>query len=988
MKMNIANEKVITDPDWCPMSEIVEADLKEGLPLTKTLLMAHLNDAINRILSSFLQNMTDDYFHAIDESDQIAHLSALATTELAGIDQNLMLTSLEDHCFTFINGHNYSGLLSDLIKQLPKDKPLQSAKVFTSNKGDVVIDIFDFTRQRRFDTVNPKNRERLDQVIASVKEYEPDIELDSLIDLLHACAEDYVMLTSDRRICRHFTMVQTLWGNDDVKLETLFHSRDNYLDVTIGFGNGDTRQVFERVCAYLGRHNIDIHRAHFETFQRNELERVSLIGLLVSRPDGTAIDTDHWEWQKHLKYIRRIPVLCDDTIALHISDPDWKLDHAELLHALARLIHQRLCKLDLYRFSLEHIIAVMLKHRTMSCTIFDYILDKFSPDQTRFTDKRILISEEDLLTLPENDTTIMQSLEAAAHSILKTNIHFPSRYALAFRINPDFLKLGDRDVLPHGVFFIHGKSFNGFHIRFRDIARGGMRIVLPRQMDDYIHETSRFYDENYGLAYAQQLKNKDIPEGGSKGVLLVKPGHDYEQCGRAYADSLLDLISPDEKTNPLRIDYLGVDELLYLGPDENVSPTLINWIIQRAHVRNYPMPNTFMSSKPKAGINHKVYGVTSEGVTVFLDAALRQNGIDPTHDTFTIKITGGPDGDVAGNEILILHREYGDRAQILGIADGSGVAEDPQGLDHEELIQLVKNNLPISEYNPEKLGSEGQLNTVDTPEGAHVRDTMHFRVIADAFIPAGGRPQTINSLNWNNFLQKDGTPSSQIIVEGANLFLTTKARKKLSEAGVLIIKDSSANKCGVICSSLEIIAGMLTTESQFATIKSDYVAQTLVRLRGLAAMEARALFQAHRHHPHLTLPELSSDMSVQINRLHDAISNRFIDMYNKDSEQLLREYVPDVLLELIGGNAIDQIPQSYSRQIIASVLASRIVYNEGIDYCRHMNEEDMARLALDYLHREHDVSELINAIEASDLDQKERIAELLKAGGSGAALKV
>ena len=970
------------------MSDTIELNLAEGSSLTKTLLMAHLNDAINRIFPLFLENMPDDYFKAVNESDQIAHLSALVTSELAGIEQNLMLSSLEDHCFTFINGHNYSGLLSDLIKQLPKDKPLQSAKVFTSNKGDVVIDIFDFTQQTRFDTVNPENRQRFDQIIESVEQYEPDISQESLIELLHACTEDYVLMTSDRRICHHFKMVQTLWGNDDIKLESFSHDKDNYTDLTIGFGNGDTRQVFERVCAYLGCHNIDIHRAHFETFQRDETERVSLIGLLLSKPDGSAIDTNDREWQQHLNNITRIPVLCDDTIDLHISDPDWNLDHAELLHALARLVHQRLCKIDLYRYSLEYIIEVMRKHRSMSCSIFDYLLNNFSPDQLMLTDNQILLSEEDLLTLPENDTAIMQTLGAAAHSILKTNVHFNSRYALAFRIDSEFLKVGDREILPYGVFFIHGKDFTGFHVRFRDIARGGMRIVLPRQMDDYIHETSRLYDENYGLAYAQQLKNKDIPEGGAKGVLLVKPESDYEQCGRAYADSLLDLITPDQKSNSVRVDYLGVDELLYLGPDENVSPALINWIIQRAHVRDYPMPNTFMSSKPEAGINHKVYGVTSEGVTVFLDAALRQNGIDPTHDTFTVKITGGPDGDVAGNEILILHREYGDHARIVGIADGSGVAEDPQGLDHEELIRLVKNNAPIAEYNPKKLGSEGQLNTVYTPEGAQARDTMHFRVIADAFIPAGGRPQAINTLNWNNFLQKDGTPSSQIIVEGANLFLTTEARKKLSEAGVLIIKDSSANKCGVICSSLEIIAGMLTTESQFATIKSAYVKQTLARLRDLAAMEARALFQAHRHHPHLTLPELSSDMSIQINRLHDAISNLFIDTDDKDSERLLREYVPDVLLELIGDNAIDQIPPTYSKQIIASVLASRIVYNEGIDYCRHMSDEDMARLALDYLRQEQDVSELINVIEASDLDQKERIITLLKVAGSGASLKI
>lgn len=34
-------------------------------------------------------------------------------------------------------------------------------------------------------------------------------------------------------------------------------------------------------------------------------------------------------------------------------------------------------------------------------------------------------------------------------------------------------------------------------------------------------EAGRQFDECYGLAYAQQLKNKDIPEGGSKAVVLV-----------------------------------------------------------------------------------------------------------------------------------------------------------------------------------------------------------------------------------------------------------------------------------------------------------------------------------------------------------------------------------------------------------------------------------------------------------------------------------
>lgn len=69
-----------------------------------------------------------------------------------------------------------------------------------------------------------------------------------------------------------------------------------------------------------------------------------------------------------------------------------------------------------------------------------------------------------------------------------------------------------------------------------------------------------------------------------------------------------------------------------------------------------------MSSKPDAGINHKVYGVTSEGVQVFLDQLLRFAGRAPGERPFTVKITGGPDGDVAGNAIKVRRTSRSERA--------------------------------------------------------------------------------------------------------------------------------------------------------------------------------------------------------------------------------------------------------------------------------------------------------------------------------------
>ena len=52
-----------------------------------------------------------------------------------------------------------------------------------------------------------------------------------------------------------------------------------------------------------------------------------------------------------------------------------------------------------------------------------------------------------------------------------------------------------------------------------------------------------------------------------------------------------------------------------------------------------------------------------------------------------------------------------------------------------------------------------------------------------------------------------------------------------SEGGVDIVKDSSANKCGVICSSFEILAGMIWSEPEFLERKPRFVEEVIAKLR-------------------------------------------------------------------------------------------------------------------------------------------------------------
>jgi len=421
-----------------------------------------------------------------------------------------------------------------------------------------------------------------------------------------------------------------------------------------------------------------------------------------------------------------------------------------------------------------------------------------------------------------------------------------------------------------------------------------------------------------------------------------------------------------------------------LGPDENITPTDLDWIVSRAAVRGYAMPSAFMSSKPRAGINHKEYGVTSEGVAVFLGEALRAIGIQPTQEPWTIKLTGGPDGDVAGNMLKILDRDYGSNVRVVGLADGTGSVEDPEGLPMIELLRLFRESLPLAELNTSLLGPTGKLTLANTPAGIAARNTMHNRVVADAFVPAGGRPATMNGSNWRDFLLPDGTPSARVIVEGANLFLTPDARHNLFEATSLpIVKDSSANKCGVICSSMEIRASMCVSDDEFVALKAPYVEEVLGKLRDMAQLEAQLLFAEARRDPSTPLPALSERISFAILRVADALAT-LMDSYAKE-----RPLWPHVSAQLPPALAAsehaeklpERLPLEYQKSTVAKSLASRLVYREGLAFVEGMPESRLPIFALSYLEEEQTVKSLADTVAASGLDYAPEVEALLLKGG-------
>jgi len=942
----------------------------------------------------FVDNMPRMYFLDTPPAAQRAHLRAILAARASGRPVDTTFRSSDGSSITAIRSGNRTGILAEVVRELPLDASLRAAKIHTSRDGSLIIDTFEFGEQEPFDPTQPRQCAAMDAAVEFALVHHPTIAEEDFRRYLAGCSSRYLLTLTPLRMCRHFELFRSVSGTElpTISLET--EDDPTVARITLAVSNARTRTMLERAARVLRRHDASVVRAHLDVARDGDAGRVTFIAFIAQWASGARIESNDPRWLRLREELLRVKWLDFRVIEFVERHPTFTVPEGELVAAFADLVRHMLVPSDPLAFTRDRVTETLAAHASLTKPLLELFQARFDPAHP-LTQHAFHLRAEELATriaaLGDSDDArdVFEALWRAIRATLRTNLFVPNRFSLALRLAPDLLQGPTRPELPFGVFFVYGRGFHGFHVRFKEIARGGLRIVKPTTAVLYDRESERLYDEVYGLSFAQQLKNKDIPEGGAKAAIVLEPPAEATRCVKAFVDGILDLITPEAATRSQVVDLLGFNEFIYLGPDENITPTHIDWIVERAVFRGYPLANAFMSSKPDGGINHKEFGVTSEGVNVFLRTALLARGIDPTKQRFTIKITGGPDGDVAGNMMRILSRDYGQNACIVGVADGSGIGEDPNGLDHGELMRLFQGGYPIVHFDPSRLSHRGRVVPADTPEGVQLRNSLHNRLVTDAFVPGGGRPATINERNWQEYLQPDGRPSSPLIVEGANLFLTPQARELLTKAGTTIFKDSSANKCGVICSSFEIASSMLMDEAQFLAVKQRYVEEVLTRLREIAQAEAVILLAESKRHPSVSLPELSTRLSRAINSGADAIKPA-VASWRREHGDLFREVVlrhlPTELHRACGERIFSDLPVPYLEWMVAKSMASRFVYREGIDFFASMDSDAIASVALRYLQKSREVRALVDQVRSSGLASAEEIAALLERAGTRAAL--
>jgi len=346
--------------------------------------------------------------------------------------------------------------------------------------------------------------------------------------------------------------------------------------------------------------------------------------------------------------------------------------------------------------------------------------------------------------------------------------------------------------------------------------------------------------------------------------------------------------------------------------------------------------------------------MTTRGVHQYVLGALEKLGLK--EEEVTKCQTGGPDGDLGSNEILI------SKDRTISIVDGSGVLYDPQGLNRDELVRLAKGRKTVSHFDKKLLSKKGFLVTCDQkgvtlPDGSVVEDGIKFRntfhlhplFTADVFVPCGGRPAAVNMSNIDQFTRsksEDGSSKRRftLIVEGANLFITQDARLVLERQGVTLFKDASANKGGVTSSSCEVLAALALNDEEFSAnmcskegklpdFYSNYAVEVQAKIESNARREFDCLW-VEKQRTGNPISTIGDALSLKINDLATSIRSSPLLFDDLPLRKLvLSRAVPPLLVKFVGGveQLVKRVPDAYTRWIFAAYLASDYVYSCGLN---------------------------------------------------------
>ncbi|SDD17824.1 NAD-glutamate dehydrogenase [Glycomyces harbinensis] len=204
--------------------------------------------------------------------------------------------------------------------------------------------------------------------------------------------------------------------------------------------------------------------------------------------------------------------------------------------------------------------------------------------------------------------------------------------------------------------FVYSPHFEGVHMRYGKVARGGLRWSDRRE---------DFRTEILGLVKAQEVKNTVITPVGAKGGFVLKKSDFADRAAfgaegvaryREFISALLDITDNRDADNtvvppPNVVRHDGDDPYLVVAADKGTA-TFSDIANAVAAEYGFWLGDAFASGG-SVGYDHKKMGITARGAWESVKRHFRAEGLDTQAQDFTAVGIGDMSGDVFGNGMLL-----------------------------------------------------------------------------------------------------------------------------------------------------------------------------------------------------------------------------------------------------------------------------------------------------------------------------------------------
>ncbi|MEU1685852.1 NAD-glutamate dehydrogenase [Micromonospora sp. NPDC005707] len=491
-------------------------------------------------------------------------------------------------------------------------------------------------------------------------------------------------------------------------------------------------------------------------------------------------------------------------------------------------------------FSQEYMEQTFIAYPKIASLLVELFETRFAPGASTLDERRERSGElvaaigealDDVASLDQD--RILRSYLTLIQATLRTSFYQKPvggrpKSGVAFKLDPQAIPELPAPR-PKFEIFVYSPRFEGVHLRFGPVARGGLRWSDRRE---------DFRTEVLGLVKAQMVKNAVIVPVGAKGgfVLKQKPGDRDEAvaCYKEFVGALLDVtdnISSGQIVPPQDVVRHDADDPYLVVAADKGTATFSDIANEISAAHNFWLGDAFASGG-SAGYDHKKMGITARGAWESVKRHFRELGHDTQTQDFTVVGVGDMSGDVFGNGMLLSKH-----IRLVAAFDHRHIFLDPDpdaATSWDERKRLF--DLPRSsweDYNAELISAGGGIyprTAKSLPVSPQVRAVLGLdddvtqispqelmKAILTApvdlfwnggigtYVKASTQTNAEVGDKSNDAIRVDGKGlRCRVVGEGGNLGFTQHGRIEYAAAGGRIYTDFIDNAAGVDCSDHEV----------------------------------------------------------------------------------------------------------------------------------------------------------------------------------------